>query len=80
MHTLSYLFRFHPRNEGPSCLKVPPALNFSEWGTGKLNQTDGLKGLLKRGIYICATACKNLANMNKQQKHTDWGPTDPPPP
>ena len=29
--------------------------------------------------YIGTTACKNLANMKKQQKHTDWDPTDPPP-
>ena len=27
--------------------------------------------LLKWGIYIAATACKNLANMKKQQEHMD---------
>ena len=32
----------------------------TKWGMGKLNQTDGYKRLLKWGIYIGATACKNL--------------------
>lgn len=45
-----------------------------KWGTGKLNQTDGQKGLLELGIYIRVTACKDLANMKKQ--HTGWGPVD----
>ena len=40
--------------------------------TGKLNQTDGDKGLPKCGIYIGVTPCKKLGNMKKQQKHTDW--------
>ena len=30
-------------------------------------------------MYIVATASKNLVNMKKQQKHIDWGPTDPHP-
>ena len=25
----------------------------------------------------CATACKNFTNVEKQQMHTNWGPTDP---
>lgn len=41
----------------------------------KLNQTNGEKGLLKEEIYLGATLCKNLANVKKQQKHIDWGPT-----
>ena len=39
---------------------------------------DGEKGYLKCGIYIGATPRKNLANIKKQLKHIDWGPTDPP--
>ena len=62
-------------NEGES---DGPRPSFSgKWGT-KLHQTDGEKCLLKWGIYIGATACKNLANIKKQQKHVDWIPTESP--
>ena len=56
-----------------------PTPSFSvKCGIRKLNQTDGQKGLLKRGIYIGATPCKSLANVKKQQKYIDWVPTDLP--
>ena len=57
-----------------------PQTSFSwKWVTGILNQAEGKKGLLKWGIYISATPCKTLATIKKQQKHIDWGPTDPSP-
>ena len=66
-------------NEEGSGFRWTPTPSFSgKWGIRKLNQTDGEKGLLKRGIYIGATPCKNLANIKKQQKYIDWVPTDLP--
>ena len=52
---------------------------FQKWGTGKLIEKDSGKGFLKSGIYICATPCKNLANMKKQEKYIDWALTNPNP-
>ena len=44
-----------------------------KWGTGKPNKTDGWKGLLKWGVYIGATACRDLVHMKKQKKNIPTG-------
>ena len=46
--------------EGGGAVQWPQPSFSWKWGMGKLNQTDGYKRLLKWGIYIGATACKNL--------------------
>ena len=80
MHNLSCTFRFYTGKEGPSCLSGCVCVNTKIYkrlqsnivvsrklGMGKQNQTDGQKGLIKSGVHIATTACKNLSNMKTHQ-------------
>ena len=44
---------------------------------GKQNQTDGQKGLIKSGVYIGTSACKNLSDMKTHQLGISWLPPLP---
>ena len=66
MHILPYLFRFHPRNEGPSCLKgACGCVNLTIY---KKCQSNFLKLFLKKHRF-------KKSHLNT----TEGGPVDPSP-
>ena len=55
-----------------------PQPSFSwKWETGKHKPKRWVERSPKTGIYTDATTSKNLGNMKKKKKHTDWGPANP---
>ena len=77
----NYFFKNNVSKNSTLMLKwgVPmdPNPHFWEVGNGKTKPNKWAEISPKTGIYIDATASKNLGNMKKQQNNTDWGLAEP---